>query len=645
MGLILSAEERHQLIESYEEQMRMRPFRFRCKVFGIVALGYVFVGLVLLFNVLVLAGLIWWAIAGGFHWWLLPAFGLCVSFIYATVRSLLVRLPQPGGLLIGEDEFPFLHRKVRELRKPLKLRKKDVCLLIDWDFNAYAASRPMFGLFGPSRFYVCLGLPLIGTLSEEQLTAVLAHELAHLSKKQRRLFIRLAGINRTWLELAVRLDKHRISGFPFRAFTRWYLQYLNAAGAVAVRSSEFEADDLATQAVGVRPVTEAALRVATRGALVVEPYWDFVWSKAPTVEKPAVKSVSGLIQRLKEPISLEDAAIELRWALGDRTQPEDMHPCLFERLQRQGVTAPETPQDLVDFVTEWNLTKPQSAITKVINRAEREAEIVLDAVWELVTFVPWQLRHAESQILVPMMRKLDKEWMDKGKLAKEKAWKRAALTLDLHGLEKSIRMIQYVLEVDPENPDANFVYGKYQLRRFNEAGVHHLEKAIENDPLHYRREGLEVLSDYYRRIKDEENADALRHESFAAADEMELAALERDEVPKSKDNFSEHGLPFSDIAELRGMFAEVDIVREAYLVRKEVEHIPESPLYIFLIRPRKSWGKSRKSLRTLLATELAFSRSMQLYFTDELPYGTRKKIRQVAGSRIYRYEKRRKKKS
>ena len=124
MGWLLSAEEKHQLIESYEDQMRTNPFGFRWKVFGLVALGYAFVWGVLFLNILFLAGLVWVVVQHGFHWWLIPAFGLALSFVIATVRSLLVRLPQPGGLLIDEQEFPFLHQKVKELRKPLKLRKK-----------------------------------------------------------------------------------------------------------------------------------------------------------------------------------------------------------------------------------------------------------------------------------------------------------------------------------------------------------------------------------------------------------------------------------------------------------------------------------------------------------------------------------------
>lgn len=53
---------------------------------------------------------------------------------------------------------------------------------MDWDFNASAISRPAFGIIGPSTHYIRFGLPLLASLSEDQLRPVLAHELAHLSR-------------------------------------------------------------------------------------------------------------------------------------------------------------------------------------------------------------------------------------------------------------------------------------------------------------------------------------------------------------------------------------------------------------------------------------------------------------------------------
>jgi len=64
----------------------------------------------------------------------------------------------------------------------MRLKKKKLEILVDWDFNASAISRPAFGIVGPSTHYIRFGLPLLASLSEDQLRPVLAHELAHLSR-------------------------------------------------------------------------------------------------------------------------------------------------------------------------------------------------------------------------------------------------------------------------------------------------------------------------------------------------------------------------------------------------------------------------------------------------------------------------------
>ena len=60
----------------------------------------------------------------------------------------------------------------------MRLKKKKLEILVDWDFNASAISRPAFGIIGPSTHYIRFGLPLLA----DQLRTVLAHELAHLSR-------------------------------------------------------------------------------------------------------------------------------------------------------------------------------------------------------------------------------------------------------------------------------------------------------------------------------------------------------------------------------------------------------------------------------------------------------------------------------
>ena len=53
-------------------------------------------------------------------------------------------------------------------------------MLLTGDFNAAIVQHPRFGIFGGTRNYLMLGLPLMQSLSPAEFQAVVAHEFGHL---------------------------------------------------------------------------------------------------------------------------------------------------------------------------------------------------------------------------------------------------------------------------------------------------------------------------------------------------------------------------------------------------------------------------------------------------------------------------------
>jgi hypothetical protein len=67
---------------------------------------------------------------------------------------------------------------------------------------------------------------------------------------------------------------------------------------------------------------------------------------------------------------------------------------------------------------------------------------------------------------------------------------------------------------------------------------------------------------------------------------LEDAAAERDVVTR-KDSFVPHELSREEADEIRGQLAQVKEVQAAYLVRKTVRHLPERPLLVLGVVPKK----------------------------------------------------------
>lgn len=100
---------------------------------------------------------------------------------------------------------------------------------------------PKLGIFG-RKVILLLGLPMMKALSPEQLKAVLAHEIGHISGKHG-LFTKWAyQMREAWGRLieSQELAGHKFS-FLYKKFVEWYFPYFTAYSFVLMREHEREA--------------------------------------------------------------------------------------------------------------------------------------------------------------------------------------------------------------------------------------------------------------------------------------------------------------------------------------------------------------------------------------------------------------------
>src|SRR5262249_54354082 len=108
------------------------------------------------------------------------------ALLVVVLRSLWVRLEPPAGEVLRRREAPGLFTRVEQLCRRLRAPRVHRVIVTE-DFNAAVTQVPRLGVLGWHRNYLLLGLPLLKCLTVEQLEAVLAHELGHLSGGHARL--------------------------------------------------------------------------------------------------------------------------------------------------------------------------------------------------------------------------------------------------------------------------------------------------------------------------------------------------------------------------------------------------------------------------------------------------------------------------
>ncbi len=194
------------LVARLERQAAASPGGYAFRVALLAALGY----LALLVIAVLILGCVW------LSWHELEtggAFSIKLSILalvglvtlVGLVRALWVDLGEPASLRILREDAPKLFETLDELRA--KMSGVPVhSVYVSNEFNASIMQVPRWGVFGNYRNHLEIGLPLAAALSVEELKAVLAHEMGHLSGSHGKFSAWIYRQRVTWHALSQRFE-------------------------------------------------------------------------------------------------------------------------------------------------------------------------------------------------------------------------------------------------------------------------------------------------------------------------------------------------------------------------------------------------------------------------------------------------------
>jgi len=103
-----------------------------------------------------------------------------IAFVMLGLQYLFsdkIALKSAGASRVSEQEYPELHRRVTRLSQQANIPKPDVAVSSAKMSNAFATGR------NKSNAVVCVTEQLVADLNDDELDAVLAHELAHIKNR------------------------------------------------------------------------------------------------------------------------------------------------------------------------------------------------------------------------------------------------------------------------------------------------------------------------------------------------------------------------------------------------------------------------------------------------------------------------------
>lgn len=572
------------LVADLEQVARQSPDALRRRVYAHIALGYAYVGVIVVALIAAVALVAWVMITSrGFllGWKLVAGLLVVVSVI---LRALWVKVESPRGFALELARTPRLRARVEEIRRALRSPHPDHVLLTE-DFNASVTQVPRLGIFGWPTTYLVLGLPLMYGLSPTEFDAVLAHEFAHLSGAHPKRGLWVYRMGRTWNQLMAQLEAAKNWGAVlFRRFVRWYVPRLDAYGFVMSRRDEYSADADAAGVTSAEAMGGALVALQARGKVFEDELWRDIWRRADREPEPPAESWTALPGRLRESDQLAARNLWVGSALNAPPSEFDTHPTLRERLGALGVLASDASapaaERALSLLAPFERTAAEHYLGELADARLRE----LEQTWRRQVREAWSARFAQVETQRTELVALEQRDQGGEPLDLPTLRRLTDLTASVHGDTAAMPLARRLLAVDPEHAFANFLLGRTLVQAGDEAGVEHLERAMAIDP-----EATPVIIDllhaFHSGRGDREAVHGLEKRIDDFSTMQREAAAERETVTKT-DTLVPAELTPADRQLLARVLARFDGFRTFWVARKVTKHRPLTP-FIILIAERR----------------------------------------------------------
>ncbi|WP_066315826.1 M48 family metallopeptidase [Bacillus sp. FJAT-29814] len=615
----MTNEEFESLVRKLETKAEKNPESYRFKVLLLTALGY---GYILFFLALVLFLLtisVLYLADGHFTFGSLKVLAITGALSFFIIKSLFVKMSLPEGYYLKENEAPELEKAISNISKKLKTPKIHAIVLDD-DFNAAVLQHHKFGLFGPKKNILLIGIPLMSGLTREQFTSVLAHELAHISHSDTSFGAMIYRVRMTWANLMTSLEKNEQFGtFLFRKFIKWFYPRYSAHTFVMARQQEYAADAASAKVTSPETVRDTLCAISIGAQYYYEDYFEELFeegSKTSVVPKP-------YSQFFNKSQKLDPAVAEafLKNELAMASSVVDTHPCLTDRLKAVGMKSiiPQIGESAVDHF----FANPDS-ILQQFNQSwfERNGE-------------RWEEQIASYNEAKNRLHELE----NSKELDLRSKFEKAMLTRNLVGYEPATVLLEEIISEYPDEriAPAYLTLGNIYLYKEETAqkGENFIRKAVEID-WELKEEALDTLGKYYYYTGQMEAFEETRAQLEAWPNilkqfEEESAALSLD------DHYVPHDKAPEEVAAIADELSRHSEIVEAYLVRKVIELIPERKVYSLALTVQVPEDIDQVEYTDQLlgkfAQELEVAENIHFYILNGYE-DFEKKVKDIEGSQI-----------
>jgi Zn-dependent protease with chaperone function len=456
------------LVGRLEREAEDQPQLYAAKVGALAALGYASIFIVTL-AILIACYYTFGTLIGEGRFRPMLAIGcvLAILTLVAIVRALWVELAEPEGLALTRAQAPKLFAAIDELADAMGGVPVH-SVSISNEFNACIVQTPQWGVFGNYRNHLEIGLPLAMALSIDELKAVLAHEMGHLSGAHGKFSAWIYRQRLTWRTLEAKFSEpSNIFEQALAVFYGWYAPYFNAYSFVLARNQEYLADQAAAIATSTPALGSALTKLDLISRFLAEVFWKRLFDQVERAPDPPYLPYSLMPRAFA--IAKKEWAREdwLKDSLRNYASDDDTHPSLAERL---------AALDLQPFVPAHDVNESALALFEPATAALVKH---FDEEWRAENGEERRRQHMALNDAKTKLAVLDRHASDE--LSSEKLWERAVLLLDVSRTSDALDALALLVRRDGKFPKAHLLLGYLLLEENEDRGLQHLLTAIQHD--------------------------------------------------------------------------------------------------------------------------------------------------------------------
>ena len=571
-------------IKKAEQEASASPSRYRRKV-GLFALtGYAYIFFLIGLAVAILAGLVAFVYFRESHGGNTGIFklGIFVAiFLWTILTALWVTFEPPTGRRVTAKEFPRLFAEIDDLTTRLKTIPIHEVVVVP-ECNAFVAQTPRLGIFGWHKNTLGVGLELMLVLTPPEMRAVIAHELGHLSGNHSKFGGWIYRVRRTWSNLFERFAQQESWGnLLIEPFFRWYAPRFAAYSFVLRRQNEYEADAASAELTNANTAASALIKSSVFGNYLDGSFWRNFFDGADDFPQPQQLAYRSLAHYIAAGQFDTGQLSELyQGALGKKTDYDDTHPALSDRLSALGIRSDpdmQMPGTYQPAAYEWF----GDGLPGLVDELDRDWWQDVEPRWT----ENYQKVQNERAELAQLQASAG------AGLEQMQHWRLGALTAQYRNDAEALPIFKAYQATYPDDFDAAFVIGRL-LRNTGDASC--LEEWAKVPRLHsiFVQANSEAAR-FLEKMGRQAEADNLW--KLAQARHDELAEIEEEQNSFTVDDT----LLAPEISELnlekiRSQLKNLGFVGAAWLAQKEAKHNTGEPIYI--VAYRWKWVHIKKIL-------------------------------------------------